>query len=68
MKEKNETTDKSTDEASPATPTQRFVTSGKTIDFPALDWGIHAGETRELPEDEAAQKTILSTTFITLVK
>lgn len=42
------------------------VTSTKTVDFPSLNWGIHAGETRELPVDEAAQQIILEKDFITL--
>lgn len=44
------------------------VTSTKTIDFPALNWGIHTGEERELPVDEQAQKEILSKEFITIIK
>lgn len=35
------------------------VTSTKSVHFGKLDWGINAGEERELPEDQAAQKEIL---------
>jgi hypothetical protein len=37
-----------------------FVTSRKSVDFPKLNWGITAGETRELPEDKKAQAVILA--------
>jgi hypothetical protein len=47
---------------------QRFATSTKTVDFPALDWGINAGETRALPDDANSQEIILSAPFITLTK
>lgn len=43
------------------------VTSSKTIDFPSFQWGIHEGEIRELPEDEEAQKVILSNAYITKI-
>lgn len=43
------------------------VTSSKSISFPTLGWGISAGETRDLPEDKAAQERILSEPDITLV-
>ena len=36
------------------------VTSTRSVDFPKLGWAISAGETRELPEDKAAQKVILA--------
>jgi hypothetical protein len=36
------------------------VTSTKSVSFPSLDWGITAGDTRELPEDKDAQKVILA--------
>jgi hypothetical protein len=36
------------------------VTSKKSISFPKFDWGITAGDTRELPEDKDAQKAILA--------
>lgn len=36
------------------------VTSTKSISFPKLNWGITAGEERELPEDKEAQERILS--------
>lgn len=42
------------------------VISTKTIDFPSLDWGIHAGETRELPVEQAAQEIILRNKNITI--
>lgn len=45
----------------------KLVTSTKTVDFPSLGWGIHAGETLELPVEEAAQKLILEKDFITLI-
>ncbi len=44
------------------------VTSNADIDFPELQWGIHAGETRELPVDEAAQEIILSNDHIKKVE
>ena len=44
------------------------VMSSKTWDSPTFNWGIHAGETRELPVDEALQKEVLSKEFITQVK
>ncbi len=47
-------------------PKGNKVTSVVTIDFPSLNWGIHAGETLELPEDAAARETILSSPYITL--
>lgn len=40
------------------------VQSTKTIHFPKFNWGIHAGETRELPQDESAQKEILKNSAI----
>lgn len=36
------------------------ATSNKSISFPKLNWGISAGETRELPADKEAQARILS--------
>ena len=45
-----------------------IVTSNKTIDFPSIGWGIHAGEERELPEDEETKSVILSSHFISLKK
>lgn len=36
------------------------VTSKKSVHFPSLDWGISAGESRELPEDKDAQALILA--------
>lgn len=41
------------------------VTSTKTVSFPSLNWGITAGETKELPEDSDAQEAILERSFIT---
>lgn len=61
------------EDAAPAPETKQSaqkvkVTSRATIDFPSIEWGIHAGETLELPVDEAAQKIILASEFITIVK
>ena len=36
------------------------VTAKFSVDFPALQWGINAGEVRELPEDKGAQAVILA--------
>lgn len=44
------------------------VTSDVTIDWPKHNWGIHAGEIRELPTDEAARADILSSAHIKSVK
>ena len=44
------------------------VTSTKSVDFPSLDWGITAGDTRELPEDKEAQKVILAHRAISKIK
>lgn len=44
------------------------VTSRESVDFPKLDWGITAGETRELPEDKDAQAVILAHPDIREVK
>ena len=44
------------------------VTSIKTIDFPSLNWGIHAGEKMVLPVEEEAQKIILQNKYISIVK
>lgn len=43
------------------------VTSNKNISFPGLGWGVNKGETRELPENEKAQKIILSNPAISKV-
>lgn len=43
------------------------VTSTKSITFPKLNWGISAGETKELPKDKAAQDRILAEDGITAV-
>ena len=43
------------------------VTSSKSIRFPKLNWGISAGEMRELPEDKEAQARIMQEQEITLV-
>ena len=58
-------------EKAPETPTRKkssLVTSNVTIDFPSLDWGINAGETRELPVEEESQKIILQDERITIIK
>ena len=44
------------------------VTSTKSIRFPKLDWGISAGETKELPEEKEAQERILQEVEITKVE
>jgi len=44
------------------------VKSIKSISFPALDWGISEGETKELPKEKEAQERILQETEITLVE
>jgi hypothetical protein len=44
------------------------VTSKKSISFPKHNWGITAGEVRELPEDKDAQKRILAEPDIEEVK
>jgi hypothetical protein len=44
------------------------VTSKKSISFVKLNWGITAGEIRELPEDKEAQKRILAEPEIEEVK
>lgn len=36
------------------------VTSKESIHFPSLNWGINAGEIKELPADKEAQAVILS--------
>lgn len=36
-----------------------LVISKKSMSFPKLNWGITAGEPRELPEDKEAQERIL---------
>lgn len=51
----------------PPTPVVKKVFSSQTVDFPSLGWGIHAGETLELPADEAAQAEILQKDFIKLI-
>lgn len=38
----------------------QFVTASKSVDFPKFNWGITAGDTRELPEDKKAQAVILA--------
>ena len=35
------------------------VTSKESISFPKLNWGISAGEVKELPEDKKSQERIL---------
>ena len=44
------------------------VTSTKSVSFPSLDWGITAGEARDLPADKDAQKAILAHPSIKPVK
>lgn len=44
------------------------VKSTKSISFPKLGWGINAGQERELPDDESAQKRILQEPEITIVE
>jgi hypothetical protein len=44
------------------------VTANRSVEFPKLGWAISAGETRDLPEDKAAQKTILAHRSIKAVK
>jgi hypothetical protein len=36
------------------------VTATKSVHFPKLNWGISAGQERELPADKAAQDVILA--------
>lgn len=43
------------------------VTSTKSIRFNKLNWGITAGEVKELPEDKEAQERILQEFEITKV-
>ncbi len=43
------------------------VTSTETIHFPSLNWGITAGEERELPEGKEAQAVVLAHPSITEV-
>lgn len=44
------------------------VTSTKSIRFPKLNWGISAGEIKELPEEKEAQERILQEFEITKVE
>lgn len=44
------------------------VTSRKTIDFPKYNWGIRAGEERELPKDKQAAEAIQSNRYISVIK
>lgn len=43
------------------------VTSSKDISFPKLNWGIRAGEVKDLPDDKEAQKRILAEPEISVV-
>lgn len=43
------------------------VQARKSVHFPKLNWGINAGQQRELPEDKKAQELILSHGAITKV-
>ncbi len=45
-----------------------IVTSKVSVDFPKFQWGINAGQERELPEDAEAQKQILAHPDIVEVK
>lgn len=45
-----------------------LVTSSKTLDFPELGWGIHAGDAKEMPESKEAQEIILGNPFISKLK
>jgi len=44
------------------------VTSKKTIDFPKYNWGVRAGEERELPKDKEAAEAIQSNRYVSVVK
>lgn len=44
------------------------VTSRKSIDFPQFNWGITAGDVRELPDEKEARDAILAHPFIEKVK
>lgn len=50
-----------------AKPEKKIVTADRSVDFPSLDWGINAGEQRELPVEEEAQKIILANHHIKLI-
>lgn len=63
-----DTKEENTGDVAPAEKTAVLVTSTMTLDFPTLGWGIHAGESRELPEDPEAQSVILARDCISKVK
>lgn len=44
------------------------VTSTKSISFPKLNWGLTAGEERELPEGKEAQDRILQESEVSVVE
>jgi hypothetical protein len=44
------------------------VTSRRDVHFPKINWGINAGETRDLPSDKHAQAIILAHPAISEVK
>ncbi|MDR6305900.1 hypothetical protein GGQ85_003626 [Nitrobacter vulgaris] len=44
------------------------VTATKSVSFPTLNWGINAGDTRELPAGKDAQLLILSHSAIKEIK
>lgn len=44
------------------------VTSDRSVEFPKLRFSISAGETKDLPDDKAAQKVILAHRSISEVK
>lgn len=43
------------------------VTSTKSIRFPKINWGISAGETKDLPASKEAQDRILAESEIKIV-
>jgi hypothetical protein len=44
------------------------VTSRRSVHFPKLNWGITAGDVRELPEDKDMQRIILAHPAISEIK
>lgn len=50
----------------PAEKVVRTVTSDRDVDFTALNWSISKGQTRALPDDEAAAARILLNHHIVL--
>jgi hypothetical protein len=43
------------------------VIATKSVHFPTLNWGINAGQERDLPEDKASQDFILAHNAISKV-